>query len=399
MITLLGTGSIAAVPGCFSNEKQSKPNKSNNRSGEPANIDTNDSPDLEDNDIYSDARRLVESIREDKRELERSGNSPFRAQVYLGGINNYDSITAFTFTVNDEETVERYKNISEDEILADIREEGIISRYTNDPVEPPLLLENEATIDVFYFQTESDLHNEIEFASENLERDLRSLLSQEYDVNVTNYSTHVDEPVTEADPRAEEHLSEYDSSHLQMVITEAELEVDGFTYKDGNRAYVQARPTHKDNTGHLAKIMKHEAYHSVLDLPHTAYNGHLLSLREDSMEISERNTILAERYLSSEIDLATETGQRGEQEIMEITVDYQPQFEYPREKDREETFQHLEKYLEDHKYFDTGPWRRAEYNPNQNIARYEREIDQGELELIFNMDNLRYFENVELNAE
>jgi len=396
ILKIMGAGGAAALAGCSSEKKTSEPDIDTEENSGDDDFETTDPPpDLEENDIYQDAERLVESIKEDMTEMERSGNSPFRAQVYLGGVNNYESASTLEFSVEDAETIESYQNMSESEILADLRDENVLTTATDDPVEIPLLLDEKVDLDLIYFQTRSEMEEEISSVATTLEDDLQGLLGDNYTVNTASHTVPVNQPPNVEDPEMDQEFSKYGDNHLKIAFTEAELDVEGFTYKDGDRAYIQLEPVHSVDTEKLTKLTKHEAYHSVPDLPHTAYSGNLLSLGDDSMDVSERNQLIAQRYASSEPDLTTEMSDGS----MDITIDFQPQFQYDPEKDREDTFDHLETYLEEHKYFDTEPWRREEYDSDLNTARYRRKIDQGTLELYFNMDDRRHFENVELNIK
>jgi len=355
--------------------------------------------DLTETEAYKRSEDLVDDIQRLEGMMDRGEETRYKTQIYLGGINQHGNIPSLDFTIEDDEVIERFRDVEEAQIIQDLRSEKVLQLSNLDGPEIPLLLDNQVNIDVVYLQDRTELQEVVKDSTDYLHNHLRGFLEENYSLNVSkNIVPTTTDTSTNLEQKADRLSSEMEDYSLKIFLTERDLEVDGFTDHETGKAFVKIEQIDAVDKEDFLETFVHETYHNLFDLPHTAYEDYLLSLEGESMSVSSRNVHLARRYLSSVPKISTSIyDNRGEQS-MNIELSFNPEYQVSPERNRQDIFRHFESYIREQENFPIDDWQRAGYNPERLEINYSRNLKEGQLNLSFSIDDERYFRTAELTT-
>lgn len=398
-----GAASLAGLSGCsiFLDEgykTAAEGGEDADRASFGADIDNKtDITDVKVAEEIEEAEDLVGDIQRLEQMMDQGKDAPYKTQIYLGGINQHGTLPSLDFTLEDDDVIDRFRDAEDGRIMNELRSHDILQLSGHDRPEIPLILDNQIEVEVVYLQYRTELEDMVQESAEYLSWHLQGFTSENYSVDV---STEVVPAVTDdsvnLETEADRVASEMRDSSLKLFLTERDLDVDGFTNKATDKAFVKIEQAHALNREDFLETFIHEPYHNLFDLPHTGYENYLLSLEGESMEVSSRNAHLARRYMSAEPEVSAEIYEHGNEEVMGVEVDFRPTYMISSRQNREDVFEHFEKYIKQQEHFPIQNWQRESYDPENLEMVYSRKAADGKVNLSFSIDDERYFRNASM---
>ena len=269
--------------------------------------------------VSKSLRETVDEIREIRGDADRG-----RSSIYLGNVNNFEFSVIkneiFETSVAEETVGKELEEMSDSDFrklldtastdrLNDETEYGYMSKsHMMDSVEPGLLIDEEASIDVIEL---GDTEVESGKVGERLEDSLSPVLGSGYDLDTGTRSVELSEygSADEAFRMVQKEYSKGSSEILQIYLTDEDLGefgLMGYAPIDGNTVVVATEKgdMFQYDSQDVSETVVHETGHSLFDIQHTADDQDIMYYNDsvDIVDFGRRSQLLIQRYLNSSLE-------------------------------------------------------------------------------------------------